>query len=220
MKTFFKRLGWGLLGLVGLGLIVAVTVYASRPWYSRWGATDDEVQATFPGDELVPSPRTISTKAVTIKARPAQIYPWLLQMGADKGGWYSHTFIEGLLQCPIVNADRLHPEWQTVNVGDPVRMCPGEAGPPPYIVAAFEKEQYMIWGHRAADGTWNDIYQFVLLPTGAAETRLILRSRSNSVGWIWDVLEPGFCLMESGMLQGIQQRAEALAQPVVTGSLP
>lgn len=212
MKILLKRLGQGALILAGLGVVAALAVYAARPWYTRWGATDTEVTAALPGDEFVPSPRTLTTKAVTVQASPEHIYPWLLQMGADKGGWYSHTLIEGFLNCPMVNADRLHPEWQTVSVGDPVRMCPGDSGPPPYIVSAFEEDRFMIWGHRAADGAWNDVYQFVLQPTGAGATRLILRSRSNSVGLIWDVLEPGFFLMESGMLRGIQQRAEALAQ--------
>ena len=104
-----------------MGVIAAVAfAWVVRPWYMRWGASDAEVAAALPGDEFVPNPRTITTKSVTIAASPEQIYPWLLQMGADKGGWYSHTFIEGWLNCPIVNADRLHPEWQTVSVGDPV----------------------------------------------------------------------------------------------------
>lgn len=70
----------------------------------------------------------------------------------------------------------------------------------------------MIWGHPEAGGSWNDVYQFVLQPTGKGETRLVFRSRSNSTGLIWDVLEPGFFIMESGMLQGIKERAEATPQ--------
>lgn len=196
-----------------MGVIAAVAfAWVVRPWYMRWGASDAEVAAALPGDEYVPSPRTLTTKAVTIQASPEQIFPWLVQMGADKGGWYSHASIEGLLNCPIVNADRLHPEWQTVSVGDPVKMCPGEFGPPPYTVVAFEKDHFMIWGHLEADDSWNDVYQFVLQPAGNGETRLVFRSRSNSVGLIWGVLEPGFFIMESGMLQGIKQRVEAAPQ--------
>lgn len=70
----------------------------------------------------------------------------------------------------------------------------------------------MIWGHQETDGSWNDVNQFVLQPNGNGETRLVFRSRSKAVGLIWDVLEPGFFIMESGMLQGIKERAEALAQ--------
>jgi hypothetical protein len=99
---------WKIIGGVAVvGLIVAAAfAWVVRPWYVRWGATDAEVDAALPGDDYVPRPRTLTltTKAVTIQAGPEQIYPWLVQMGADKGGWYSHTFIEGLLNCPIVNA--------------------------------------------------------------------------------------------------------------------
>ena len=64
---------------------------------------------TFPGDELVPSPRYVYNRAVTVHATPAEIYPWLVQMGAERGGMYSYEWFEtNLLRCELINADRIH----------------------------------------------------------------------------------------------------------------
>lgn len=105
-----KKLLMLLAVLVVLVGIVTVVVIAFRPWMDRLGATDAEVVATLPGDDLVPDPYTSTTRAVTIAAAPEAIYPWLVQMGADKGGLYSYTWIERAIFCPMVNADRIHPE--------------------------------------------------------------------------------------------------------------
>ncbi len=117
------------LALVALGLFVLYVPL--RPWMDRWGATPAEIASALPGDELLPSPAEIVNRAVTIQAPPEQIYPWLLQLGADKAGMYSYTWLENLIACPQTNADRIHPEWQDLKVGDPVRCAPRAAVPPP-----------------------------------------------------------------------------------------
>ena len=87
MKKFLKILGI----LIVLLVVLIVSVVLLTPWTDRWGATDAEVNATFPGDELVPASTSFVNRAATIQASPKQVYPWLLQLGADKGGLYSYN---------------------------------------------------------------------------------------------------------------------------------
>jgi hypothetical protein len=195
----------GLIVIVGVGAGAAAL---ARPWMDRWGATDAEVSAHLPGDEFVPNPYATTTRAVTIAASPESIFPWLLQMGADKGGLYSYTWLEAVIFCPNVNADRIHPEWQALSVGDPVKMCPKEFGPPPYTVAAILPNRALVMGHTHPDGTWAESWQFVIVPQADGSSRLIVRSRTSLSGGMWDVIHPGIFIMERGMMLGIKARAE------------
>jgi hypothetical protein len=205
MKKFIKTIGI----LAGLGVLTLLILFALLPWMDRWGVTNDEISASFPGDELVPSPRLLYNRAVTIDASPEQIYPWIVQMGADKGGLYSYTWFETyLLQCPQANADRIHQEWQTLKVGDKVLMCPDENAPPAYEVARIEPKRAIVMGHRE-NGTWSDVWQFILNPQSDGTTRLLLRSRNALEGWLWDAMRPGEFIMVRGMLLGIKERAES-----------
>jgi hypothetical protein len=94
-----------------------------RPRISRWGATDREVRRALPGDELE-SPygyRPISTRAITIDAPPEEVWPWLVQMGSGRAGFYTHEWVERLLFITYADghsATRIHPEWQELHVGD------------------------------------------------------------------------------------------------------
>ncbi len=207
MKKFLKILAV----LAGLAALLAITLILLTPWMDRWGTTDAEIEATYPGDELVPTPKSFVNRAITINAKPEQIYPWILQIGAEKGGWYSYDWLETLINCPITNADRLHDEWQTLQVGDVVKMCPGEFAPPPYLVAQLHPNQAVVLGHQE-NGQWVDLWQFVLIPQADGSTRLILRTRTLMTGGFWDIIHPGVFIMERGMLNGIKQRAEKLAQ--------
>lgn len=204
MKKFLKIL----MGFVAILALVVLVVILLMPWMDRWGATAAEIKASFTGDQLVADPRIFYTRAVTIQASPEQIYPWLLQLGAEKGGMYSYAWFEtNILQCELVNADRIHPEWQNLQVGDLVKMCPGDSGPPPYEVALLEPNQAMVIGHQEK-GQWVDIWQFILVPQNDGTTRLVLRSRDAKSGWVWDVIRPGEFIMARGMLLGIQERVE------------
>ena len=207
-----KKLLLVLAVLVGLIVVVVVAVRLLTPWMDRYGATDAEVTAVFPGDELVPDPASFVNRAVTIHAGPEDIYPWLLQLDAEKGGWYSYDWLEtSLLRCPMTNADHIHPEWQDRQVGDLVRMCPGESGPPPYVVAQLHPDLAMVLGHQEGD-EWVDLYQFVIIPQTDGSSRLILRTRTMMAGGLWDIIHPGVFIMEREMLNGIKERAEQLAQ--------
>ena len=213
MKKFLKFVGI----LAGLVILVVIVTIALVPWMDRWGATENEIAASFPGDTLVLAPRVIYNRAVTVKASPEQIYPWIVQLGAEKGGMYSYSWFEtNILKCELINADRIHEEWQGLKVGDQVKMCPGDIGPPPYEVAIMEPNSVIVIGHYE-NGEWSDTWHFVLIPNTDGTTRLVLRSRDAKVGWFWDVLRPGEFIMVRGMLLGIKERAEQLAQ---TGYMP
>jgi len=199
------------LVMLGLAVLGVFAVILLTPGMDRWGATDSELQATFPGDELVPTPLSFVNHAVSIHASPEQIYPWLVQMGADKAGLYSYTALETMIACPQTNADRLHEEWQDLKVGDLVKLCPQEPGPPPYTVAQILPNQALVLGHQE-NGKWVDLWQFVILPQADGSSRLVLRTRTLAVGGFWDIIHPGVFIMERGMLLGIKERAEKLAQ--------
>lgn len=209
MKKFLKIGGT----LVGLAILVVLMIVALMPWMDRWGATDVEIDASFTGDELVPSPALLYNRAVTVNAAPEEIYPWIVQLGAERGGMYSYDWFEtNILQCELINADRIHEEWQGLKVGDKVKMCPKEGwGPPPYEVAIMEPNHTIVMGHQE-NGVWNDVWQFILIPQADGTTRLILRGRDLKSGGIWDVIRPGVFIMERGMLLGIKERAEGMAQ--------
>jgi len=207
MKMFLRVLGI----LAGLGFLVVIVVALLTPWMDRWGATDAEIDAAFPGDELVAEPAVFVNRAITINASPEAIYPWIVQLDARKGGWYSYDWLEThLLRCPMTNADRIHPEWQNLQIGDEVHMCPGESAPPPYVVAQIHPNQAIVLGHQE-NGEWVDLYQFVILPQTDGTSRLILRTRTMMSGGLWSIIHPGVFIMERGMLRGIRDRAEAIS---------
>jgi hypothetical protein len=209
MKKTLKIIGI----LIGLSILIVIVIVALMPWMDRWGATDDEIAASFSGDKLVPSPRIIYNRAVTINALPEEIFPWIVQLGALRGGMYSYSWLEtNILKCELINADRIHEEWQDLKVGDKVKMCPRDDwGPPPYEVAILEPNQAIVMGHQE-NGTWGDVWQFILIPQVDGTTRLIVRGRDMKSGGIWDVIRPGQFIMERGMLLGIKERAEGIME--------
>jgi hypothetical protein len=208
MKKFLKLAGT----LAGLAVVAVIVTAALMPWMDRWGATSDEINAVFPGDELVPAPRYIYNRVVTVNATAEEIYPWLVQMGAERGGMYTYSWFEtNILRCELINADRIHEEWQGLKAGDKIKMCPGDWGPPAYEVALLEPGRAVVLGHQE-NGQWSDVWQFILVPQVDGTTRLVARGRDTKTGTIWDVIRPGQFIMERGMLLGIQERAEGMAQ--------
>ena len=190
----------------------AVTAYVCgiRPWHLRWGATDEELDAPLIGDELVPRPKLKATHAITINAPAADVWPWLVQMGQNRGGFYSYTCLENLVGCHMRNADEIVPEWQNLKVGDKVWLHPKA---PPVEVAAIEPKRAIVlkpWG------------AFVLHPIDEKTTRMIIRSQgdyepglNNAVlnFVLWRVFyEPAHFIMERKRLLGIKARAEKLAR--------
>jgi hypothetical protein len=190
-----------------------VYLLAIRPWVLHWGARPDELRRELPGDALVPHPAWASTRALTVAAPASAVWPWLAQMGQDKGGLYSYQWLENLAGLDFHNADRIHPEWQEVRVGDVVRFAPGQDT---LTVARVEPNRALLWQildprtRQPAPATW----AFVLEPVGPDHIRLIQRFRIGgqprwliAAGYTLLVELPHF-LMERRMLLGIRERAE------------
>jgi hypothetical protein len=180
------------------GAAVGAAYLSLRPWMLRWGATDDEVRKELPGDALVPGMPMASTRAVTINAPVEDVWPWLAQIGQDRGGFYSYEWLENLAGCRMRNADRIHPEWQHREIGDTVRMHWAFGLP----VARFEPKRALVlkgWG------------AFVLERLDERRTRLLARGhRKPGLPGVWDLLliEIPHFVMERRMLLGLKARAE------------
>jgi hypothetical protein len=121
---FMSRRRWLDARLVAVGAAVAAGVALVRARHLRWGATDDELNATLPGDELVPAADLTATRAVTARAAADEVWPWVAQLGQGRGGFYSYDFLENMVGCDIHSAERVVPEWQSIKVGDAVRLHP------------------------------------------------------------------------------------------------
>lgn len=219
-KPFSRLLAAGLTAagaLAGYALLV-------RPWHLKWGATDDEAQQPLPGDELLPEPKLNATHAISIQARPADVWPWLVQIGQGRGGFYSYDWLENAMGLDIHSADRIRPELQDLSVGDVIPLSPDGMGVP---VAILEPGRALVLhgdtrlpGEAAAPpmkpGDYLAVsWGFYLFAGAAGGTRLIERWRAD-----WNpgfkntlfyrvFLEPGAFLMERKMLLGIKERAEA-----------
>jgi hypothetical protein len=200
---------------IGAGLAYAFLFYVgvvilTRPWHSRWGSNRAELQAALPGDDLVPNAHYTIQHAVTINAPPEAVWPWLVQLGQDKGGFYSYDRLERLFGDDIRNADYINPAWQDLKTGDLVR-----ATQPDYLGGIFGPD--LGWrvtrlepGRVLVLGGWG---AFVLQPV-AGETRLIVRTRGTGdpnvalapFGLL--VFEPAHFIMERRMLLGVKERAE------------
>ncbi|MCA9970093.1 MAG: hypothetical protein KC425_07755 [Anaerolineales bacterium] len=178
------RSGRILLGIVLiLALLFAAYLLLLWPWMQAWGASDAEVEASLPGDDLVPAPTLQSTKGITIQAPPEAIYPWLLQLGVDRGGMYSYDWLENLFGLNVHTVDRIVPAYQNVQIGDFWRFTPKEfvlnPGPGLYVRALQpDRAVLLCFGIEGQpEETCFDTWQFVLAPQADGSTRLLLRSR-------------------------------------------
>ncbi|MEZ5116548.1 MAG: hypothetical protein R2737_09805 [Candidatus Nanopelagicales bacterium] len=207
---------------VGGPQVVATLLAAPlvRRRYNRWGATAAESLASMPGDELVERPRLTYTRAVTVRAPVAAVWPWLAQIGQGRGGLYSYDGLENLVRCDIHSADVLLPQHQEVADGDLIRLGP-EGYPcfrvqrvePPtalVLVGADPKPPHDVPGpdDPAGTATW----QWVLRPiAGGTATRLVVRQRltyPDGQNLLWHMVEPVAFVMERRMLLGLRDRAE------------
>jgi hypothetical protein len=199
--------------------VAAVYVFLVRPWHLTRGATKDEVNRSLPGDELVPEPKFVWNQAVTIHAPASLVWPWLVQIGNQRAGWYSWDAIHRLLgvagsvQYEDRSADRIIPALQNLQVGDEIRMMPEAMGAPGFKVVAIEPDRALVTHIDDENGA---SWVWVLDPIDAQSTRLIARYRqtwasgaSGLAFWIGDEL--GSLVMQPKTLSGIKERAEATA---------
>jgi len=113
-----------------------------------WGATDEELECSIPGDNLIPAPRWMATHAITIRASAERIWPWIAQLGQGRGGFYSYQRLENLAGCRIENADRVLSEHQAIAVGDHVKL---HVEGPPMVVALVERPHSLVLHGNPAD---------------------------------------------------------------------
>lgn len=172
-------------------------------------ASSAEKSKTLPGDVIVDWPMINSTHAISIDAGPDQVWPWIVQLGQGRGGFYSYTLLENLLGCQMKNADRIHSEWQDVSVGDAVPIHPRF---PPLIVKELQAGRHLVlWQQVSFVWSWS----FVLETAADGGCRLLVRTRVSKCSWIaavalWPVVTIGHFLMERKMLMGIKQRGERM----------
>ena len=213
----------GIVAAVGAAL--AAYVLLLRPWHLRWGATSAECGERLPGDDLVPYPKSEATHAITIDAPLDEVWPWLVQVGQTRGGFYSYTWLENLVGCHMQNAESIVPEWQSMKEGDEVWLHPKA---PPLPVIIFEPYQAIVLGSpdqqetdsiASASGTWG----FFLKRVDDKTTRLLARNRWDRkpglLNWLgsYVLLEPAHFVMERKMMLGIKSRAERAARVVFKG---
>lgn len=165
-----------------------------------WGTTEEERNRSYLGDEHVPDPWVEITQGITIDAPPAEVWPWLAQLGQDRGGFYSYEWLENLAGCRMRNADRIHPEWQKREIGEEVLLHPLNG----LKVTVFEP------GRALGLEGWG---LFLLEPIDEKSTRFIARGRIPkgvaSLFYETFVELPHF-IMQRRMLLGIKRRAEEL----------
>ena len=192
--------------MISISLIALVFLYLVffRPWQLRWGATDAEVKRAMPGDEIVDKPSFNATRAVTIHASAQNIYPWIVQMGVTRAGWYSYDLLDNLGKH---SAESILPEHQNLQAGDLIPISPdGKQG---MWVKSFRKNKWMLWWDKKGDTSWT----WEIRSEGEGNARLITRIRAKyrwfSSAVFFNLLIEFFdiLMMRKSML-GIKRRAE------------
>ena len=188
-----------------VGLLIAAGVIGTYlvvvgPWQRRWGATVREVHRAMPGDALLRPDAPFTTRAITIDAPPEDVFPWLLQIGYGRGGWYSYDWIDNDGKPSV---DRIAPALQQLAVGDRIEFFSG-MGP---VVNEIVPNHHIVSSGEA------DSWCLLIQPTFDGRTRLLSRWRQDwpkSVGtYLWIALsDPGAFLMEQKMLRRIRDLAE------------
>ena len=197
-------------GLVATVASVVGSLTLGRSRLLGWGATPDEIADRLPGDDLLPDPDLVATRAISIGAPASAVWPWLLQMGSGRGGLYTYDWIENLVGLDMHSVDVLVPEFQDRGVGDVEQL--GRSGPR-LVVEVVDPERALVL--RSDDGHW--VWAFCLEGLDRDRCRLISRNRISLDGSSLIarfatalLMESGSLLMERKMLLGIKERSERL----------
>lgn len=200
--------------IAGAAVAAVAATWAVRRASLRWGASDGELAMLLPGDGWLPAPDLQATRAITINASSSHVWPWVAQLGQNRGGFYTYDWLENLAGCDIHTSDVIVPELRIRAVGDEVKLAPSAAL---RVVALKEGHHLVLRGAVAGDGTnapapYDFTWAFVLTEDAPGVTRLIVRERYTYLaGWAPMLAEPvemvSF-LMSQRMLRGIREHAE------------
>ena len=205
-----KKLLRGLLCavlIVVCAAVVAVVAYllVFRPWQLRWGATDEELERAMPGDDLVTNPDLDTTRGVTVDARPEDIWPWLVQIGHRRAGFYSYDRLDN---AGVPSAERILPEYQDLKVGDKIPLDRVNH----MEVVVLEPPRVMLWNLPGRGFSW----AWGLYPLDGRRTRLVTRIHMRYewrfpriLGYF--VIDVGDFIMMRKCMLGIKRRAEGAA---------
>jgi len=197
-----------------IALIMAAYLLWARPYQLHWGAMQDEINRPMPGDELDVHPTFLATRAITIEGTPQDIWPWLVQMGYDRAGYYGYDIIENMgSKSGSYSAEHIVPELQNVKVGDEVPISAAGS----WIFYEIDPEHYFIWSGKAA----NDGFTWALYPIDENHTRLVSRIR-----WSHHWSQPNLIALDlfteftdhlalRKILQGVKGRVEGHIEPMV-----
>ena len=198
VRALLRFLGWSFLSFL---IVLTVYLFVVRPWHIRWGATDEEVRRAMPGDENIPDATLDTTRAITIQARPEEIWPWLVQMGSGRAGWYSYDRIDN---GGHPSADHIIPELQ-------IPLKPGDmltTNPHGFKIMAVEENHYLVLGPQIS-------WAIALYPQSDGSTRLVERLHARyywrrPMGIVWAImLDVGDFIMMRNMLLNLKGRVEA-----------
>lgn len=213
-------------GAAGASIMVAALLTPFlREERNHWGLDPALAERVYPGDDLVPSPRWSWTHGIEIDTSAQEVWPWVAQLGADRGGFYSYQVLENAMGCNLRNAEALHREWM-LGLGDTLRLHPKM---PPLQIAALETGRFLI-AHgpadeaaRAAGKPWANVsWLFFVEPIDEQHCRLVSRYRcatsddlATRLSLGPTLVEPVGFAMDRRMLLGIKARAESMkAKPL------
>jgi len=202
--------------------LVGIYALGGRPRLVRWGATDEEVARPYPGADLIPGAKRGTTMAVTVEAPPPAVWPWLVQMGVDRGIWYTWDYWRF---WGLRSADRIHPEWQAISLGHRMPSVPD--GSVWWEVAALEPERFLALrmsidlrgrpfdprGKRPRFYS-DSIWCFLLERLPGERTRLVVSGYwAFQPQWLRGIvsfflLEPSTWIMQTRQFKGLKRRAE------------
>jgi hypothetical protein len=216
----WRDIGEGVVGAIRMAFGLVTPFLRRRR--ARWGIDPQSATQPMPGDGLVASPRWSWTHGIDIDAPPSAVWPWVAQVGADRGGFYSYQWLENLVGCRLRNAETVHPEWE-LGAGQALVLHPAVPGLP---IAAAERGRYLV-AHAPAPSRakvegrpWVEAsWLFLVEPSGPGHSRLVSRYRAacsddlrTRLSFGPALVEPIGGEMDRRMLRGIKARVERSRQ--------
>lgn len=196
-------------GLAWCALVYVALLILARPGYRTWGANDDERHRPLPGDEQAGDPRRAGDRAITIQAPARDVWPWVAQIGQDRGGFYSVVALERLFGIHIRNAERIEAAWQNPQPGDFVRATQADWAGGLFGDHIGWQVDHVVSGRVLALRYWI----FEVEAIDAHQSRLHIRTHAGDAPvpiapLLLLAFEPAHFVMERSMLLGIRERAE------------